>query len=110
MFGVEPSSELGGFSRDWMILLGVCMPVVGPYIALVGTFRGAGATRLALRINTWTTFGIQIPGSWLLGFPLAMGAWGVWVAFPLSFLAKAIWAWIDYRRGAWAVTGTEARG
>jgi putative MATE family efflux protein len=110
LFDIEPMSDLGEFSREWMILLGLCMPLVGPYIAFVGCFRGAGATRLALRINTWTTFGIQIPGSWLMGFPLMMGAWGVWAAFPLSFMVKALWAWIDYRRGEWAVTGTEARG
>jgi len=110
LFDIAPASELGAYSTEWMILLGACMPFVGPYIALVGCFRGAGATRLALRINTWTTFALQIPGSWLLGFPLALGAWGVWAAFPLSFLAKAIWAGIDYRRGSWAVTGTEAKG
>lgn len=110
LFDIEPASTLGGFSTEWMILLGVCMPLVGPYIALVGCFRGAGATSLALRINAWTTFAIQIPGSWLLGFPLAMGAFGVWAAFPLSFLAKAIWAWVDYRRGTWAVVGSDAHG
>jgi Na+-driven multidrug efflux pump len=110
LFDISPASPLGDFSRQWMFLLGICMPAVGPYIALVGCFRGAGATRLALRINTWTTFAIQIPGSWLLGFPLGLGAWGVWAAFPLSFLAKAVWAWLDFRRGTWAVTGTEARG
>ena len=49
LFDISPASPLGDFSRQWMFLLGICMPAVGPYIALVGCFRGAGATRLALR-------------------------------------------------------------
>ncbi len=60
---------------------------------------------MSLRINTWVTLAMQIPASFLLGFPLGWGAFGVWLAFPASFFIKAGWAVIEYRRGEWAKTG-----
>ena len=101
-FAVDPHGALGGYARTWMTQLGLCMPVVGVYIAYVGTFQGAGATRTSLRINAVATLLVQIPLSWILGFPLGLGALGVWLAFPLSFVVKAIWGTFAYRRGDWS--------
>ncbi len=105
LFDVDPSSELGTYAVMWMQLLGWCMPVVGVWIAYVGLFQGAGATRISLRINTAVTFLIQIPLSWFLGFPMGLGAWGVWFAFPASFAVKAVLGWFEYRNESWAKTG-----
>lgn len=105
VFDVEPTSVLGQFSLDWMQLLGLGMPVVGFYIAYVGMLQGAGATRISLRINLMTTLGFQIPASYILGFPLGLGAWGVWAGFPLGFLFKATLAHRAYKRGDWVQAG-----
>ncbi len=105
LFGVDPTSALGGYSLTWMQVLGYGLPVVGIYIAFVGMLHGAGATSQSLRINLATTFLFQVPASYVLGFPLEMGAYGVWVAFPLAFVFKAaLGAWV-YREGSWARTG-----
>lgn len=106
LFDVDPAGSLGGFSLQWMRLLGWSMPVVGVYIAFVGLFQGSGATRLSLSINALVTLVFQIPGSFILGFPLGLGAWGVWAAFPLGFVGKAALALYVYRRGGWARTGS----
>ncbi|MCB9777032.1 MAG: MATE family efflux transporter [Alphaproteobacteria bacterium] len=105
LFEVAPDSTLGGFTATWMRLLGYCMPIVGVYIAFVGLFQGSGATRISLSINALVTLVFQIPLSFVLGFPLGLGAFGVWVAFPLGFVGKAALASWIYRRGGWARTG-----
>ena len=105
LFSVAPAGAVGQYAQTWMTLLGVCMPIVGVWVAFVGTFQGAGDTRTTLRINTLATLAAQIPLSFLLGLGLGWGAWGVWVAFPLSFVIKIVLGAFAYRRGKWAVTG-----
>lgn len=104
IFDVPPESETYRYAVMWMGLLAGSMPLAAVTISFTGLLQGAGATRTSLRLNAWTT-GAQIPASWLLGFPLGLGAWGVWFAFPASFAVKMIWAFIEYRRGHWAQTG-----
>lgn len=104
-FGVEAGTPMHGYAMQWMELLGWSMPVVGVYIAFGGLLQGAGATFASLRINAATTFAIQIPLSALLGFGFGLGTWGVWAAFPLTFVAKMVWGYLEYRRGRWARTG-----
>jgi len=108
VFDIHPGTRLFEHSVTWMELLGWCMPVVGVYISFGGMLQGSGETRTPLRINTWSTLLFQIPGSFLLGFPLGLGVFGVWLAFPLAFVIKAIWATFEYRRGAWAKVGARA--
>lgn len=105
LFDVDPRGPLGTYSLQWMHLLGWSMPLMGAYTAFVGLFQGSGATRLSLTINALVTVAFQIPMSWILGFPLGLSAFGIWLAFPLSFVGKvglAIWV---YRKGGWARVG-----
>ncbi|HJL18682.1 MAG TPA: MATE family efflux transporter [Sandaracinaceae bacterium LLY-WYZ-13_1] len=104
VFDVEAGTPLASYAIQWMQLLGFGMPIVGVHIAFVGMLRGAGATRTSLGINAIATT-LQIPGSYLLGFVLGWGAFGVWLAFPASFALKALLGFAAYRRGAWARTG-----
>ncbi len=108
IFDVAPDTRLHELAVVWMRVLGYGMPLVGVYIAFVGMLQGAGETRTSLSINVFVTMVLQIPGSYILGFPLEMGAYGVWLAFPLSFIFKAVLgAWV-YKRGKWAKTGDRA--
>jgi multidrug resistance protein, MATE family len=107
LFDVDPASALGMHTADWMLLLGVTMLPAGAYISFVGMFQGAGATRLSLGINVAATLAVQIPLSWVLGFPLGMGAFGVWLAFPIAFVVKAALGAVLWRRGSWAETGDQ---
>ena len=105
LFEVDPASSIGGYARDWIRILGWGMPVVGVWIGLVGMLQGSGATGTALRINMWSTLGVQIPLCWLLGYPLGLGCFGVWVAFPMAFVVKAWLGIREYRKGTWARPG-----
>jgi len=105
VFDIRLGTPLADLSIEWMRLLGAGMPIVGIHIALIGMLRGAGATNTSLRINIIGT-AIQIPLSYVLGFPMGLGPFGVWLAFPLSFVVKMGLGIAAYRRGRWAQTGS----
>jgi Na+-driven multidrug efflux pump len=105
IFDVDPATELGRYSILWMRILGWGMPVVGVHIALIGMLRGAGATNTSLMINIVGTVIIQVPLSWFLGFVVGWGAFGIWVALPISFVVRLGLGILAYRQGAWARTG-----
>lgn len=107
VFDVSLDTPLGAYSVTWVQLLGVGMPPVGLWVALAGLFQGSGATRTSLRINLWVTL-VQIPASWVLGFPLGLSALGVWAAFPAAFVLKSGLGLVAYRRGGWATVGARA--
>jgi MATE family multidrug resistance protein len=67
--------------------------------------RGAGATNTSLMINIIGTMVIQVPLSWFLGFVVGWGAFGIWVAVPISFVGRLCLGILAYRRGSWARTG-----
>ena len=108
LYDVAPGTPIGDYAVMWMRLLGTCMPIAGIFVAFVGLLQGSGATRTSLSINLAATAVFQIPLSYALGFPLGLGVFGVWLAFPLSFFVKAGLGWRAYRGGAWAKTGTRA--
>jgi putative MATE family efflux protein len=105
IFDVKPGTPLEAYTVEWMRILGYAMIPSALQIAFVGLLQGAGATRTSLRINIWTTLLIQIPVAYVLGFPLDHGAFGVWLSFPIVFVAKAALNYIAYKREKWAVTG-----
>jgi putative MATE family efflux protein len=105
IFDVDPATELGRYSILWMRILGWGMPVVGVHIALIGMLRGAGATNTSLMINIVGTVIIQVPLSWFLGFVVGWGAFGIWVALPISFVVRLGLGILAYRQGTWARTG-----
>jgi putative MATE family efflux protein len=106
IFDVDPATELGRYSILWMRVLGWGMPVVGINIALVGMLRGAGATNTSLLINIVGTMAVQVPLSWFLGFVVGWGAFGIWVALPISFVVRMGLGIVAYRHGGWARIGS----
>jgi putative MATE family efflux protein len=105
VFDVDTATELGRYSVMWMRILGWGMPIVGIHIALIGMLRGAGATNTSLMINVVGTLAIQVPLSWFLGFVIGWGAFGIWVALPISFFIRMLLGVAAYRRGRWARAG-----
>ena len=105
IFDVDPATELGRYSILWMQVLGWGMPAVGVNIALVGMLRGAGATNTSLMINIVGTVVVQVPLSWFLGFVVGWGAFGIWVALPISFVVRMGLGIVAHRQGGWARVG-----
>ena len=95
---------------EWVMILGAGMPVMGIWIALAGTLQGAGHTMTSLWINGVSTVLFQVPLCWLLGYPMEMGPFGVWLGLPIAYCLKAalgVWA---YRVGRWAEVGASLSG
>jgi putative MATE family efflux protein len=105
VFDVKAGTPLELYAVEWMRLLGYSMVPTGINVALVGLLQGSGSTRTSLRINVWSTLAIQVPVAWLLGFTLDLGAFGVWLSFPIAFVAKVALCYGAYRQEKWAVTG-----
>jgi putative MATE family efflux protein len=105
IFDVRGGTPLEEYTVEWMRILGVAMIPSAIQIAFVGLLQGSGATRTSLRINLWSTLAIQVPLAYLFGFTFDLGAFGVWLSFPIVFVAKALLGFLAYKRGKWAVTG-----
>ena len=110
IFGVEAGSPVGDYAVRWMQILGLGMPLMGIWIAFAGMLQGAGRTKASLRINGSATLLIQLPVCAFLGYGLGLGPTGVWLGFPVSFLAKAWMGARVYRRGSWAEPGERVAG
>ena len=106
VFDIPPNTPLADYTVEWITILGAGMPITGIWIALAGMLQGAGHTMSSLRINAFSTLAIQIPLCWVLGSLMGMGPFGVWLAFPIGFVFKAILGFIAYRAGAWAETSS----
>jgi len=105
VFDVQPGTPLEAYSVEWMRLLGYAMLPAAVHISMVGLLQGAGATMTSLKINIWTTLALQVPLAFVLGFGFDLGVFGVWLSFPIAFVAKAALAYAAYRSESWAVTG-----
>ena len=109
VFDVAPGTPLESYSIEWMRVLGYAMLPGAVNTAYMGMFQGSGATRTSLALNFFTTILVQVPLAAILGFAFDLGALGVWLSFPLSFVLKGAWGYVVYRRAKWAVTGLTPR-
>jgi putative MATE family efflux protein len=105
VFDVRRGTPIEAYAVEWMRILGYAMLPAAVHIAMVGLLQGAGATMTSLRINLWTTLALQVPLAAVLGFAFDLGAFGVWLSFPLAIVGKAALAYAAYRGEQWAVTG-----
>jgi putative MATE family efflux protein len=109
IFDVASGSSLESYSVQWMRLLGYAMLPTGLNVALMGLFQGSGATKTSLAMNFWGTMAVQVPLAIVFAFALDLGAYGVWLSFPVSIVAKCVFGIVAYRGGKWAVTGLTPR-
>jgi Na+-driven multidrug efflux pump len=91
-----------------MRVLGLAMLPAAVHITMFGLLQGAGATTTSLRINIVTTIA-QVPLAYVLGFTFDLGAFGVWLSFPIAIAAKAALVVVAYRSDTWAVTGVRVK-
>ncbi len=102
LFGVKTGTPIHDLAVEWMQLLSYMMPASAISIAIGGLLQGAGATMVSLRINAATSIGLLMPCAYILGNVVGWGAVGVWMAFPISSVVRALWTVRAYRRGTWA--------
>lgn len=87
----------------WLVLIhniGNCL--IFPFADPLGKgLRAAGDVRFTMGISLFTTIGVRLSLSLLLGVMLNWGVIGIAVAMCLDWLTRAVIFWIRYRRGKW---------
>ena len=80
------------------------IPAVGAFFTLSGSLRGAGDTRWPLYASLVGTYAVRLPLSWVLGYALGFGLFGVWVALPVEYYFRALIIVPRFNGGAWKAT------
>lgn len=70
-------------------------------MVLAGALRGAGDTRVTMRINLWMTVAFRVPLAYWVGLTLGYGLEGIWFVLSLELMFKgAVFAW-RFHQGRW---------
>lgn len=99
VFTDEPSVIAAGVAVLQLVALYQIFDAVG--IVLAGALNGAGDTTYTMWARTLLAWGLFIPLTWLIIFPLQGGIWGAWLA-ALAYLGGLglIYFW-RFRGGKW---------
>ncbi|ELZ05444.1 MATE family efflux transporter [Natrialba asiatica] len=89
------AAESASFLRYTALTFGF----IGVMRAYTGGFRGAGKTLFAAVISVVTLGLIRLPVAWLGAE--AIGATGLWIAFPISNVIGGVIAYLWFKRGTW---------
>jgi putative MATE family efflux protein len=85
---------------------------IGIMRSFSGGFRGAGKTIVAAALSVITLAGVRLPIAYVAS-QYFFGARGIWMAFFVSNVFGAVFAWLWFRRGTWRdgdVRGTPGPG
>jgi len=100
------------FTDDWdiirlaaiyLFLMGFTEPALGALFTFAGGMRGAGYTTMPMVINLTGLIGIRLGLALLFAYPLGMGLVGVWLGMFFETFIRAIWMFLEFRRGKWAL-------
>ncbi len=86
----------------YLFLMGMTEPALGALFTLAGGMRGAGYTTMPMLINLTGLMGIRLGIAVLLAFFLGMGLVGIWLGMFFETFIRAIWMYLEFRRGKWA--------
>lgn len=84
----------------YLRLVGVTQIPLAISFVLSGALRGAGATRLTLRISTTSMWCFRIFPAWLV-VHYGMSIMGVYLAMAVETFIKGIWFYTVYRQRQW---------
>lgn len=87
----------------WLILIhNIANAVIFPFADPLGKgLRATGDVRFTMGISLFTTIGVRLILSVLLGIWCNLGVIGIALAMCLDWLVRAIIFWIRYRSGIW---------
>lgn len=86
-------------SIDYVRHMSLFFGFIGLQMAILGAFRAAGDTKLAMNLT--------LAGQWLIQLPLAFvlskiyGLTGLWLSFPVAWVLSYLLALYYYKKGNW---------
>ncbi len=95
-------AEIIRLASIYLFLMGMTEPALGALFTLAGGMRGAGYTTMPMIINLTGLMGIRLGIAVILAFPLGMGLVGIWLGMFIETFIRAIWMYLEFRRGKWA--------
>ncbi len=95
-------AEIIHLASIYLLLIGMTEPALGALFTLAGGMRGAGYTTMPMIINLTGLMGVRLGIAVLLAFPLGMGLIGIWLGMFVETFIRAIWMFLEFRRGKWA--------
>lgn len=63
--------------------------------------RAAGDVRFTTAVSLFTTIGVRLALSWLLGVALNMGVTGIALAMTMDWSSRGVLFWLRFRQGKW---------
>ena len=85
----------------YIVIAGPAYVFLGVFQVMLGGFRGAGSTRLAMIFSLQELWLFRLPIAYAALTWFALGITGVWYAVAISFVASAITTAIWFFRGTW---------
>ena len=85
-------------------LLRTCGPVqvfLGSAIVLSNALRGAGDTRMTMKLTYLTIFLVRVPLAYLLAIPLGLGLHGLWIGLCTELVFRGVVFSARYLHGGW---------
>lgn len=84
-----------------LLVAAAAQPLMATADSLSAALRGAGDTRTPMRVALVGPVVVRIAATWLFGFGLGWGLFGVWIGSTLDWLVRATWLFAVFRRGRW---------
>jgi putative MATE family efflux protein len=107
---VFDAAILGFFTSDPLVvaagvptmqLAAAAQPVIATAFVFGGALRGAGDTRATMIVTVFSVWGLRLVLAYLLAFTFNLGLIGVWLAFNVDWLNRAVLYWLRFRAGKW---------
>lgn len=98
-FTAEPEVLRYGTQALWIVSL--AFPLYAAGMCYEAAFNGAGDTGTPTRLNFFCFWLGQVPLAWALSRVPGLGALGVFIAVPASYVVLALWSRALFERGRW---------
>ena len=105
--GSDNAAEIVDFGTAYLRIRSVEFIFVGVLQVMLGAFRGAGNTKVAMVLSMIALWIGRVPTVYFLAFVLGWGATGIWVGMALGNIVGAIAAAAWFTRGTWKQTIVE---
>jgi putative MATE family efflux protein len=94
-------AEVVNLAALYLFLIGFSEPALGSFFTLAGGMRGAGYTKVPMYINFVSLILIRISLSYILGFVIGLGLFGIWLGMAVETIFRATVIYAVFLKGHW---------
>jgi putative MATE family efflux protein len=98
---VTSDPELITTSANALQLAGFVQFFFSGYMVFSQAMRGAGDTRAAMIISNVLTFGVRLPGAYIVGVVYGGGLYGIWAVLCVELALRGTFFFLRFRQGKW---------